>query len=151
MIPMKWPEKIRNEKVGCSIHLSGTIQINNLANLKRVGFFVSEAGARADVRRFTRCPRPVKNPKSSWRDVFVITAWQIHCERSGQSKQSLRFDQYHLQLNQNPRFSASAELPWEFLAQPAFVAWMPDSPARPGPNTWGPQVIERTNIRAPAP
>jgi hypothetical protein len=21
---MKWPEKIRNEKVGCSIHLSGT-------------------------------------------------------------------------------------------------------------------------------
>ncbi len=31
---------IRNEKVGCSIHLSGTNKINNLANLSRVGFFV---------------------------------------------------------------------------------------------------------------
>jgi hypothetical protein len=32
---------IRNEKVGCSIHLSGTNQNNNLASLTRVGFFVS--------------------------------------------------------------------------------------------------------------
>jgi hypothetical protein len=32
---------IRNEKVGCSIHLSGTNQNNKKANLTRVGFSVS--------------------------------------------------------------------------------------------------------------
>jgi hypothetical protein len=32
---------IRNEKVGCSIHLSGTNKNNNLASVTSRGFFVS--------------------------------------------------------------------------------------------------------------
>jgi hypothetical protein len=48
---------IRNEKVGCSIHLSGTNKINGLARFNAPGFFVFGKYVRADVRRFSESMR----------------------------------------------------------------------------------------------
>ena len=41
---------IRNEKVGCSIHLSGTNKNKDLAQPNPLGFFLSHADVTVDVR-----------------------------------------------------------------------------------------------------
>lgn len=69
MILMKWPEKIRNEKVGGSIPLSGTNKINGLRVVVASSAVSCHTQVTVDGTTWQHCP----SMDLSFQPVFVLS------------------------------------------------------------------------------